>query len=49
MTKIFLNSPNLCFGNNANNPQDHQRVNGDSITANLEANQPALLNEEQEH
>ena len=40
-----LNASNLWFGNNANDPQDHQRVNNDIKNTNPEENQPALLNE----
>ena len=47
--KIFLNSRNLWFENNANDPQDHQRLNDNNPKANPEDNQPALLNEKQEY
>ena len=48
--KVSLNASNLWFGNNnANDPQDHQRINDDSKNANPEDNQPVLLNEEQEY
>ena len=36
--KFSLNCPNLWLGNNANEPQDHQRINGNCNTANLEDN-----------
>ena len=47
--EVSLNASNLWFGNNANDPQDHHRVNDDSKNANPENNQPALLNKEQEY
>ena len=43
--EVSLNASNLWFGNNANDPQDHQRVNNDIKNTNPEENQPALLNE----
>ena len=47
--EVSLNASNIWFGNNANDPHNHQRVNDDSKNANPEGNQPALLNEEQEY
>ena len=47
--EVSLNASNIWFGNNANDPRNHQRVNDDSKNANPEGNQPALLNEEQEY
>ena len=47
--KISLNASNFWFGNNAIDPQDHQKVNDDSKNINPDDNQPALLNEEQEY
>ena len=43
--EVSLNASKLWFGNNANDPQDHQRVNNDIKNTNPEENQPALLNE----
>ena len=42
--KVSLNTSNLWFGNNANDPQDHQRLNEDSKNTYPEDNQAALLN-----
>ena len=44
--EVSLNALKLWFGNNADSPLDHQRVNGDSKTADPQDNQPALLNDE---
>ena len=47
--EVSLITSNLWFGNNANDPPDHHRVNDNGKNANPEDNQPALLNEQQEY